>query len=106
MAFGDSKKSTMFMAVSTVINIFLDLFLVVVVKWGVAGAAVATIFSQGIAGVLSAVYIFKKYKLLFPVNTDERKFHPYYMKTLLKCACQWDCSILLLQLAQLFCNFM
>ena len=31
MAFGDSKKSTMFMAVSTVINIFLDLFLVVVV---------------------------------------------------------------------------
>ena len=84
MAFGDSKKSTMFMAVSTVINIFLDLFLVVVVKWGVAGAAVATIFSQGIAGVLSAVYIFKKYKLLFPVNADERKFHPYYMKNIIK----------------------
>lgn len=84
MAFGDSKKSTMFMAVSTVINIFLDLFLVVVVKWGVAGAAVATIFSQGIAGVLSAVYIYKKYKLLFPVNADERKFHPYYMKNIIK----------------------
>ena len=84
MAFGDSKKSTMFMAVSTVINIFLDLFLVVVVKCGVAGAAVATIFSQGIAGVLSAVYIFKKYKLLFPVNADERKFHPYYMKNIIK----------------------
>ena len=84
MAFGDSKKSTIFMAVSTVINIFLDLFLVVVVKWGVAGAAIATIFSQGIAGVLSAVYIFKKYKLLFPVNADERKFHPYYMKNIIK----------------------
>ena len=84
MAFGDSKKSTIFMAVSTVINIFLDLFLVVVVKWGVAGAAIATIFSQGIAGVLSAVYIFKKYKLLFPVNADERKFNPYYMKNIIK----------------------
>ena len=52
MAFGDSKKSTMFMAVSTVINIFLDLFLVVVVKWGVAGAAVATIFSQELQAFL------------------------------------------------------
>ena len=53
-------------------------------KWGVAGAAVATIFSQGIAGVLSAVYIFKKYKLLFPVNGDERKFNPYYRKNIIK----------------------
>lgn len=53
------------MAVSTVINIFLDLFLVVVVKWGVAGAAVATIFSQGIAGVLSAVYILRSTNCYF-----------------------------------------
>ena len=30
------------------------------------------------------VYIFKKYKLLFPVNADERKFHPYYMKNIIK----------------------
>ena len=84
MAFGDSKKSTMFMAVSTVMNIFLDLFLVVVVKWGVAGAAVATVFSQGVAGVLSAVYIFRKYKLLFPINKEERTFHPYYTKNIIR----------------------
>ena len=83
-AVGNSVIPLVFLAVSAVMNIGLDLWFVLGLKRGVAGAAVATIFSQGIAGVLSAVYIFKKYKLLFPVNADERKFHPYYMKNIIK----------------------
>ena len=41
------------------LNVGLDLFFIVVLKTGVAGAAWATIISQGVSGVLCLVYIWK-----------------------------------------------
>ena len=51
-AVGDSRTPFIFLTFSAVLNIFLDLFFIVVAKWGCAGAAFATIASQAISGIL------------------------------------------------------
>lgn len=52
-AIGDTKRPLYFLIVSTVCNIVLDLLFVVGFGWGVAGAAWATILSQGVSLVLA-----------------------------------------------------
>lgn len=59
-ALGDSKTPLIFLVVACVINIVLDLITVVGLHWGVAGAAIATVFSQTIAMVGSIVVGVKK----------------------------------------------
>ncbi len=51
-AMGDSKRPMLFLIAACFTNILLDILLVVVLKMGVAGAAAATIGSQGISAVL------------------------------------------------------
>ena len=61
-----ARVPLVFLAVAAVLNIGLDLFLVLVVPMGVAGAALATIFSQGVSGVGLAVYTLVKMPELRP----------------------------------------
>lgn len=63
-ALGDSKSPIIFLAISSVINIGLDLLLIVVCKMGVNGAALATVISQGVSGAISVFYIKKKFGIL------------------------------------------
>lgn len=63
-AVGNSKTPLLFLGISAGLNIVLDLFLILVIPMGVAGAAYATVISQGISGVLCYVYIKKKVSLL------------------------------------------
>ena len=58
-AVGDSKRPLLFLIVSCMVNIVLDLFLVVVVKMGVAGAAIATIISQLISAILVLICLLR-----------------------------------------------
>ena len=67
---GNSSVPLVFLAVAAVLNIGLDLFLVLVVPMGVAGAALATIFSQGVSGVGLAVYTLVKMPELRPKKED------------------------------------
>lgn len=69
---GDSKTPLYFLLISSVINIILDLFLIIVMKMGVAGAAWATVISQGISGVLCLLFMKKKYEIL-KFEKDELK---------------------------------
>ena len=61
---GDSRTPFLFLAFSAVLNIFLDLFCIVILKWGCAGAAIATITAQAISGILCLFYMFRKVKVL------------------------------------------
>lgn len=61
-ALGNSKVPLYFLIFSSFLNIGLDFLCIVVLKMGVAGAALATIFSQLISAVLSGYYFFR----LFP----------------------------------------
>ena len=69
---GDSKTPLYFLILSSVLNIVLDLFCIVVLKWGVAGAAYATIIAQGISALLCFIYMFKKFDILQITKSDCR----------------------------------
>lgn len=71
-AIGDSKTPLKAMIVSAMTNIVLDFAAVFVLKWGIAGAAVATVFSQCLSGVLCAIKMYKTKELHF-TNEDMRK---------------------------------
>ena len=58
-AMGDSKRPTIFLIVTCFVNIAADLLFVVVLKLGVAGAAIATVFSQVISAVLVMVSLYR-----------------------------------------------
>ena len=63
-ALGDSKTPLIFLLISSVLNIALDLFFIMVLHFGVAGAAWATVISQGVSGVLCLFYMIKKFEIL------------------------------------------
>lgn len=63
-AIGDSKTPVFFLVLSSIINIVLDLYFIISLHWGVAGAAWATVISQGISGVLCLIYMVKKFEIL------------------------------------------
>ncbi len=71
-AVGDSQDPFTFLAISTVLNIGLDLFFILILKLGVAGAAIATIASQALSGILCLIFIIKKDKFLIPLKEDRR----------------------------------
>ncbi|MBQ3482276.1 MAG: MATE family efflux transporter [Oscillospiraceae bacterium] len=56
-AVGDSTRPLYFLIFTSLLNIALDLFFVLVLKMGVAGAAVATIVSQFLSAVLILVLL-------------------------------------------------
>ena len=69
-ALGDSKVPLYFLILSAFLNIVLDLVFVIVFHMGAAGAAVATIISQGISGLLCLLYIARKVPVLSMVKED------------------------------------
>ena len=72
-ALGNSKVPLYFLIFSALLNIALDLFFIIVFHMGVAGAAIATIISQGVSGLLCLVYIIKKVPILHMTRED---WHP------------------------------
>ena len=56
-ALGDSKMPTILLAVTLGINIVLEPVAILVLGWGIPGAAGATVFSQGIGALLFWIYI-------------------------------------------------
>lgn len=65
-AVGNSKAPLMFLIISATLNIFLDLMLIKNFSMGVRGAALATIISQGISGILCIIYTVRTVKILVP----------------------------------------
>ena len=59
-ALGDSQHPFYFLLVSSVLNIALDWLLIVPFGMGVDGAAIATVFSQLVSGVLCTVWFFTR----------------------------------------------
>ncbi len=61
---GDSKTPMYFMIIATFNNILFDLLFVVVFKWGIEGAAFATILAEGGAFLSAAIYLNKKHPII------------------------------------------
>lgn len=73
-AVGNSKIPLVFLVFSAALNVILDLVLIINFKMGVAGAAWATIISQGVSAILCLVYIYIRMPSLAP-NRRHWKLH-------------------------------
>jgi len=58
---GDSQATLWFLLISSILNILLDILFVIVLSWGVAGTAIATVICQGVCAALSLLYMVRKY---------------------------------------------
>lgn len=63
-AVGNSVVPLVFLSISAVLNIFLDILFVVVIQWGIPGAAAATVISQYVSGIGIAAYYYIRFPLL------------------------------------------
>ena len=80
-ALGDSKTPLIFLLISSVLNIGLDLFFIIKLEMGVAGAAWATVLAQGISGLLCLVFMVKKFEILH-IRKEEWKVDGHMMLSL------------------------
>ena len=69
-AVGDSTRPLYFLILTSILNILLDLFFVLVLKTGIAGAAIATILSQFLSGTLILVLLTRT-KDIYRLNWKE-----------------------------------
>lgn len=78
-ALGNSSVPLMFLAVSALANVGLDLLFVLGFGWGVAGAAWATVLAQYASAIGILVYVLAKCKRLLPKRADLR-YHPRILR--------------------------
>lgn len=65
-AIGNSVMPLMFLILSSILNIILDLFFIIQLGMGVQGAAAATVIAQGVSVTACMIYIGKKAGILIP----------------------------------------
>lgn len=78
---GDSKTPVLFLALSSFINIVLDIIFIYYFHSGVTGAAYATVISQLISGILCFLFMKKKYEVL-RMEKEEWRFDKRYASIL------------------------
>ena len=79
---GDATTPLLFLLFSTVLNIGLDLFFILVLKLGVVGAAAATVLAQALSAVMCLLYAVRKYPELHPSREDFRADRSFYARHL------------------------
>ena len=77
---GDSKTPVIFLAISSGINIVLDLVFVLVFDMGVEGPAIATVLAQGISGIICLWYMYRKFPVLHASREEWRPEFSYMGK--------------------------
>ncbi len=65
-ATGNSFMPLVFLVISSIIHIFLDVILIINFDLGIGGAAISTVISQTISVIMCFIYILLKYPILIP----------------------------------------
>lgn len=65
-AVGNSRTSLYFLVISSLLNMGMDIFFIVVLKTGIAGAALATVIAQTVSAALCGFYVFRNYRSILP----------------------------------------
>ena len=82
-AMGDSKRPMIFLIITCFVNIFLDIFCVVVLKMSIAGAALATVLSQAISAVL-VLLVLMKLPEEYALKLSLIQIHPVLLRRILQ----------------------
>lgn len=81
-ALGNSSAPLIFLAVSAVLNIALDILFVAVLPFGIGGAALATVIAQYVSGIGISIYVLIKCRVFLPSKVD-RHFSSAILKEIL-----------------------
>ena len=82
-ALGNSKRSLVYLIISSTLNIFLDLLFVGVFKFGVGSAAIATAISQLTSAILAFLFLIRK-GTFYQVKISEIKIDRFNLLLILK----------------------
>ena len=82
-AVGNSKRSLIYLIISSVLNIILDLIFIGIFKWSVWSAALATIISQFISALLALIHLLKK-ENIYHLELKKLKIDKEISKEILK----------------------
>ena len=69
-AIGNSIMPLIFLVISSLLNVGLDIFFITRMNLGIKGAAIATVIAQGVSAILCIIYIYSKCKILIPRRED------------------------------------
>lgn len=69
---GDSRTPLIFLIISSVLNIVLDLYMIVKLEMGVAGAAWATVIAQAVSGIACLIFMAKRYEVLHMTREEAK----------------------------------
>lgn len=67
---GDNKTPLFILILTSILNIILDYFAVCTLKMQTKGAAIATVVAQAISCILCLIFIYKKYKFMWPKKKE------------------------------------
>ena len=81
-AVGDSRRPLYFLIFTAILNTVLDLVFVIVFKWGIAGAAYATIISQGLSAILVLITLTRT-KASYRILWKKLSFSPFIFRQIL-----------------------
>lgn len=80
---GDSRHPLVYLIISSVVNIVLDLFFITVLGFGVGAAALATIISQFISALLCLIRLLKS-KEEYRIHIRSIRFDPFMLKQVIQ----------------------
>ena len=113
-ALGDSKTPLYFLILASVLNIFLALLFILKFHWGVSGAAVAVVLSQGFSALLCLIFVKLKFPILhtkksdwifdFIHNKDDREFAKEHLRVGIPAAAQFSVLGIGILIIQSVCN--
>ncbi len=101
---GDSKRPMYFVAVASIVNVFLDLLFVAVLGMGAGGAALATVISELCALLWAFLYLRKHQPGLLTLNPNQYKPHIPTAKIVLKVGIPSSFQYLFIDLSFVFVN--
>ena len=81
-ASGDSKNPTIFLGISGVINVLLNMFFVIVLKMSVAGVAAATVISQTLAAFMAVGKLIREESIIH-LEIRKENYDPQSFKDIL-----------------------
>lgn len=82
-AYGDTKRPMYILSLSGLVNVGLNLFFVIVLRWDVAGVAIATVISQ-ICSAVAVVLILFSPKGGYRLRLKQLRLHKQYLLTIVK----------------------
>lgn len=82
-ALGNSKTPFYYLIIANIFNILLDLIFIICFKWGVVGAAVATVLSQFLSAVLIMISLIKS-ELPCKISIKKIRFYKEHMSEIFK----------------------